>query len=182
MSSNRPRNRSSKAAGRQHPFTAERDVADARRDRRHREHQRQADRGRDDPVVDLDRGADMIGVEPAALLLPAVPALVAALDHVDLRPTGQNSDVAGETLRQVDVVGIQKRDVGAACRSEAQIATGAHAEIGVAGVLEVAHARRMPGGKATRDRGAAVARAIIDQQQLPIADRSARTRSRSPPR
>src|SRR5205823_13380684 len=90
------------------------------------------------------------------------------VDHPRLRVRRQDGGLLFQLLRQPDIVGVDEGDVVAARAADAQVACRAHAAVLVAGVVQVAYPGGVQGGVAPGDRSAAVGRAIVDQQQLPV--------------
>ena len=82
------------------------------------------------------------------------------------------AELALEFLRQVDVIGVEEGDGIPTCRCDPEVARRAHAAVHAALVRQHADPLGIGRGRASRDDGALVGRAIVDEQQLPAAARS----------
>jgi hypothetical protein len=73
-----------------------------------------------------------------------------------------------ERFSDEGIIGIDERHELTARIRETKIASRAHAEVGVPGVLDITNSLRIPFHVTSRDLGAAVARAVVDQDELPV--------------
>ncbi|MEZ5864921.1 MAG: hypothetical protein R3D25_12985 [Geminicoccaceae bacterium] len=119
-----------------------------------------------------DRQAEAAdGVAPRRIGAPAVPVQGRPVDHAHLRVVVEQGHLMGEALRQVDVVGIEKGQIATPGGADAQVARGAHAAIRVVWMLEVTDTVGCGCRCGPRRFARIVARAVVDQQQLPIRQR-----------
>jgi hypothetical protein len=110
---------------------------------------------------------DVVAREVGLLTRPSVPHMEAPIDRSGGRVLQQQIDLPVELLGDPDIVAIQERDHLAAGMGEAQVARCTHAPVRAIRVLQVANPVGVLRRTASRDRGRAVGRAVIAQQQLP---------------
>lgn len=106
---------------------------------------------------------------PAAL--PAVPVLSFAVHHVHRRVLAQQLDAARQAPRQVHVIGIEEGNQLPARCGDTEVARGAHAPVLVVRVLEITYPAGVVRRVSSGDPGARVRRAVVDEQQFPMAIR-----------
>ena len=105
---------------------------------------------------------------PRAGVLPAPPVLGLSVDHIRVRMRQGERNTALEPFRQPDIVAIEKGHPLAASCADPEIARRTGTAVDVPWMLQIADARAVALSVALGDIRAAVARPVVDQQQLPI--------------
>jgi hypothetical protein len=126
--------------------------------------------GMQDGVAGQSAERDVIALSIARGTGPRIPVLHRARDHAHFGMGQQEGVLTAQLVGKPDVVGVAEGDGLSARVAQPQIPRRAHAAIGVARVLQVPHAIGSAGRGGARQVPAAVARAIIDQQQLPVGE------------
>ena len=128
---------------------------------------RQQPKGRVEPV-----GRDAEVVEEIAahrVRVPAVPDLCAAVDHASGRVGVEDGDLFGGLVGEPHVVGVEEADQRAVRRRHAERPRGAHAAAAAVRVPDEPDATGLGAGEALGDLGAAVGRAVVDDNELEVA-------------